>query len=62
MPLGPAVPAPEIEKPIDMSWKPFEERAFALSAMRNPIGARQILERMIGRGPLVGLDIAHEGM
>ncbi len=48
-----AVAASEVEKPIDAIRQPFEKRAFTFGAMRDLVGARQILERMVGGSPQV---------
>src|SRR5580693_351311 len=49
----PPAAATEIEKSIEALWQKFEQRAFALAAMRNLIGTLQIVFGMFRVGPQV---------
>jgi hypothetical protein len=55
-----AVATSEIEKPMDVLRQPFEQRAFTFGAVRDSIGTRQVLERVISGRPEVGRDRSPE--
>ena len=46
-----SVAASEVEEAIDAIRQPLEQRPFTFGPMRDPVGARQVFERVVGRCP-----------